>query len=71
MNPRAWRRSVATLLTLAVLLASAPAVLADGEIGDIGDTDSITDLYTDGNGRVTSRIDYPNDARPGSAAASR
>jgi hypothetical protein len=51
---------------MALALAFPAAVFADGEIGDMGDTDSITDVFVSG-GRPAVNIDYvkdcPNDPR--------
>lgn len=50
---------------LAVALIAPTGVFADdGEIGDLGDTDSITDLYVSGS-RITGRIDYLKDCPGG------
>jgi hypothetical protein len=69
VKTRSTRRMAAAFLSLVLLLVTAPAVFADGEIGDMGDTDSTTDLYesTDANGnvRTTARIDYPKDCPDG------
>lgn len=54
-------RAVAAALMVVLAFASAPATLAvDGEIGDLGDTDSITDLTVVGD-RITGKIDYVKD----------
>lgn len=64
MNKRVAGRLMALSAALLVALSSAPAALADGEIGDMGDTDSITDLYVAGT-RVAAKIDYPHDCPQG------
>jgi hypothetical protein len=66
---RLRRGFVAGLATFVLALSVAPATFADdGEIGDNGDTDSITDIFVqnyNGNDRVTVKIDYPHDCPPG------
>ena len=64
MSKHVARRILALSAAVLVALSSAPAVFADGEIGDMGDTNSITDLYLS-NSRVTARIDYPKDCPVG------
>lgn len=57
---KAVRTSV-VLVTLAVgLMIPSAAFAADGEIGDMGDTDSITDVYIS-NGRPAIQVDYLRD----------
>ncbi len=45
---------------MALALIAPSAVFADGEIGDMGDTDSITDVFVSG-GRPAVNIDYVKD----------
>lgn len=63
-------RSTLVFAALASSLLMPAAVLADGEIGDIGDTNSITDLFIGSNTRVGARIDYVHDCPAGSSACS-
>jgi len=61
MKVRPAGRVVATLMSLAILLVSAPVASADdGEMGDMGDTDSITDVFVS-NGRPAVNVDYLRD----------
>lgn len=55
------------LILSILLLVAAPlqALAADGEIGDMGDTDSITEPYRGGDGRPTINIDYLRDCPAG------
>jgi hypothetical protein len=64
MDKRFARRIVALCAAVLVALSSAPAVFADGEIGDMGDTNSITDLYVSGS-RVTAKVDNIKDCPAG------
>ena len=68
MRIRLARRAITLVAVFLVALASAPAALADGEVGDVGDTDSITDLYVQtvsGYRRITARIDNVKDCPTG------
>jgi hypothetical protein len=56
---RASRGAIFLALALAVV-APASAFAADGEIGDMGDTDSITDVFVSG-GRPAVNVDYLRD----------
>lgn len=61
-------RLVRGLLMLSVLVGTmvAPAaVFADGEVGDMGDTDSITDLSVNGSDRVQAKVDFVHDCPTG------
>jgi len=52
--------------TCAFILVGGPvARAADGEVGDVGDTDSITDLYVSDDGRIHALIDYARDCAAG------
>lgn len=65
MNARVRARLAAILTALAFAIASAPsAFAADGEIGDMGDTNSIGNIFVDGNGHAAVKIDYPHDCPP-------
>jgi hypothetical protein len=57
-------RGAALLAALLITLGGAPAVFADGEIGDVGDTDSITDLQL-ASSHVRAKIDYVHDCPTG------
>jgi len=63
------KRLVARLLSLTVastlMLALAPAVFADGEIGDVGDTDSIGNIYDASTNHATLKVDYVHDCPAG------
>jgi len=65
-QPTVLRRLGSGVIALLLLAVLAPTVVfaADGEIGDLGDTDSITDLSVSG-GRITARIDYTKDCPGG------
>lgn len=60
------RPRVAAMLTAVVLaLAVAPAAFAaDGEIGDMGDTNSIGNIVVGPTGQAQVKIDYPKDCPP-------
>jgi hypothetical protein len=60
----ALKRLGGLVMALSALLATAPAVFAD-EIGDVGDTDSIGDIYRAGDGHATLKVDYVHDCPPG------
>ena len=64
MQRRTFGSSAALLVAMVVSLIAAPAVFADGEIGDVGDTDSITDLQLS-NGHMLGKIDYVHDCPTG------
>ena len=54
------------LLTLLTSLTLPAGVLAvDGEIGDLGNTNSITELYVTADGRPITHINYPHDCPAG------
>jgi hypothetical protein len=50
-------------MAISLLLSQAGAVFAD-EIGDVGDTDSIGDVYRAGDGHATLAVDYVHDCPP-------
>jgi hypothetical protein len=55
------------LAIVATLLAPSAVFAADGEVGDIGDTDSITDVYLSSS-RPTVKADYVKDCPTGISA---
>jgi hypothetical protein len=56
----------APILALLALLTSPAGVLAvDGEIGDLGNSNSITELYVTADGRPITHIVYPHDCPTG------
>lgn len=65
MNAR-FRPQIAAILTsLVIALTVAPSAFAsDGEIGDMGDTNSIGNVIVGTNGRAQVKIDYPHDCPP-------
>jgi hypothetical protein len=64
LDKRVVGRAGALIAAFLIALSSAPAVFADGEIGDMGDTDSITNLTLSGD-QVMARVDYPKDCPTG------
>ena len=65
MNARFRTRIAAILTTLTLALALAPsAFAADGEIGNMGDTNSIGNIVVNSNSRATVNIEYPHDCPP-------
>jgi hypothetical protein len=64
MKRRVFGRGATMLMVLAITLAGAPAVFADGEIGDVGDTDSITDVRLS-NSHAIVKVDYVKDCPTG------
>jgi hypothetical protein len=64
---RWWRRVVPPLLSAVLLLpasvgiAPSTALAADGEVGDMGDTDSITEPHRGSDGRPIINVDYLRD----------
>ncbi len=63
---RRARSGLAVTLAFVITLIAAPTALAaDGEVGDMGDTDSITDLYVTAEGRIHALIDYVRDCPSG------
>lgn len=59
-----WLRLTPLLALFAVLLMPTAAFAYDGEVGNIGDTDSVTNLYLSG-GHVTMDIEYTHDCPTG------
>jgi hypothetical protein len=57
-------RLVPLLALLTILLLPASALATDGEVGNVGDTDSVTNLYLSG-GHVTMDIEYTHDCPVG------
>jgi hypothetical protein len=56
------RPRLAGTLALVLVFAVAPTAFADdGEIGDMGDSNSITDVYVSGDGRPAVAVDYLHD----------
>jgi hypothetical protein len=64
LNKRMVGRAGALVAAFLIVLSSAPAVFADGEIGDVGDTDSIGNI-NDVDNHATLLVDYVHDCPAG------
>ena len=64
MKAKARARMTGVLMTLVIALTAAPSAFAsDGEIGNMGDTNSIGNIVVAGN-HVQVAIEYPHDCPP-------
>jgi hypothetical protein len=65
LNKRVAGRAGALIAAFLIVLSSAPAVFADGEVGDLGDTDSIGNVYVGTGSRASVKVDYVHDCPTG------
>jgi hypothetical protein len=64
-NQSRFFRAAPTLALLALLTLPAGVLAVDGEIGDLGNRNSITELYVTADGRPITHIVYPHDCPAG------